>query len=332
MVLELAILPNKSKEGCVVIMGIGVGIYGSNGHQISQSMIERENAYLAGVCGINTDNISPQIPVYASFEEMLKADNIKLVSICSSSRREQAEAIILALKANKHVYAEKPCVMDIEQLDYILQLAEQKNLIFCEMAGTAFERPYYKVKEIVESGVLGQIVQIFAQKSYPYGDWRPQNEDIDGGLIMQNAIYGIRFIEHLAGQKVVTIDAMETTLGNPKNGGLRMAAVLNMKLETNGIATVIANYLNQPGTNIWGNEELRIFGVNGYLRTNILNNTVEVYTKDDAIVYETVPVNSLFQILINCIACNKPLPMSAYELTHPTRLAIKAKQKADSLM
>lgn len=44
--------------------------------------------------------------------------------------------------------------------------------------------------------------------------------------------------------------------------------------------------------------------------------------------HETVPVKNLFQILIACIAGNKPVPVSAYDLTHPTRLAIQAKQKA----
>lgn len=309
---------------------VGIGIYGSNGHQISQSNMESETAYIAGACDVLADALAPNIKVYAAFNEMLADDNIKLVSICSSQRRDQADDIILALKANKHVYAEKPCVMDIGQLDYILEMAQERKLLFCEMAGSVFERPYNKVKEIVDSGVLGQIVQVFAQKSYPYQDWRPQDEDKDGGLILQNAIYGIRFIEHVAGQKVAAIDGLETTLGNPKPGNLRMAAALNMKLESGGIATVIANYLNQPSTNVWGNEELRIFGVNGYLRTNVQNNTVEVYTKDAVVVHETVNIKSLLQILIECIAGNKPLPVSPYELTRPTRLAIQAKQKAEA--
>ncbi|HHY82879.1 MAG TPA: Gfo/Idh/MocA family oxidoreductase [Clostridiales bacterium] len=52
---------------------------------------------------------------------MLENDDIHLVSICSGMRCRQGDDIIKALKAHKHVYAEKPCVMDVEQLDAILK-------------------------------------------------------------------------------------------------------------------------------------------------------------------------------------------------------------------
>jgi len=308
---------------------IGIGLYGSNGHQIHPRMLEGLNAYIAGVCDYTYGDVDPSVPVYDSFGEMLKDGKIQLVTICSGVRRNQGDEILSAIRAHKHVFAEKPSAMDIGQLDAILRLAEENHVIFCEMAGVMYDKPYNKAKEIVESGVLGRIVQVFAQKSYPYHDRRPQNEDIDGGLIEQCAIYGMRFIEHIAGQRIVSIDAIETSLGNPvADGGLKMAAAINMRLESGGIATVIANYLNQPGTKIWGNEEVRIFGVNGFLRTNPFHNTVEVYTKDNAAVYETESEPSLFAHLVDCISNGKPFPFRPYELTRPTRLAILAKHTA----
>lgn len=305
---------------------IGIGLYGANGHQLSPGDIEGENASIVGVCDAPSGTDYGRVAVYGTLEEMLRDGGIDLVSICADPRADQGKAILLALNAGKHVYAEKPCVMEIGQLDFILDLAAHKKLIFCEMAGTAYEQPYHKVKELVESGALGEIVQIFAQKSYPYADWRPQDEATDGGLILQNAVYGIRFVEHIAGQKIASVHAIETSYGNPKGGGLRMAASLNITLESGGIATVIANYLNQPGTKIWGNEELRIFGTTGYLKTNPSDGTVELYSKDGSAVYQPEPCRNLFGILLDCLDGNKPLPISAYDLTHPTRVAIQAKK------
>ena len=311
---------------------IGVGIYGSNGHQISPEMLDGTKACLVGVCDYNNvDDLDSGVISYDTLEEMLTNEDIHLISICSEMRSRQGGDILKALEAHKHVYAEKPCVMDAAQLDAILKLAEEKGLFFCEMAGSIYERPYNKAREIVDSGVLGDIVQVFAQKSYPYHEGRPQDEEVDGGLIMQCAMYGIRFTEHIAGQRVKSIEAIETSLGNPvKNGSLKMAAALNMKLESGGVATVIANYLNQPSTEVWGNEELRVFGTNGFLTTNIQNSTVRVYTAGDVKVYESKEQKSLFEILIDCISLDKPLPVSPYDLTHPTRMAILAKQSAMS--
>lgn len=64
-------------------------------------------------------------------------------------------------RAGKHVYAEKPCALNESDLDRIVATAHETGLLFREMAGTAFGRPYYAMREIVASGFLGEIVRSF---------------------------------------------------------------------------------------------------------------------------------------------------------------------------
>jgi predicted dehydrogenase len=93
------------------------------------------------------------------------------------------------------------------------------------MAGTAFEQPYLSMRSIVKAGAIGEVVQVFAQKSYPYHDKRPQDEDVDGGSIMQVGIHAMRFIEYVACKRIKTIQAIETKLGNlDLEGNLHIAA------------------------------------------------------------------------------------------------------------
>lgn len=312
---------------------VGIGLYGENGHQVSADMIRQEHAKLIGVCGIRKTSFDQDVKVYQSLEELLSDPRIGLVCVCSPKRSGQAEDIRKIIRQGKHVYAEKPCVMREEDLDEILELAKKYNVIFCEMAGCMFERPYNKAREIVEQGSLGEIVQIFVQKSYPYADFRPQDENVDGGLLLQNAIYGARFVEHIAGVKIRRItNTLETSLGNPLgrgnpfSRGLKMAASMQMELENGGIASVIANYLNQPGTKIWGNEELRIFGTKGYLKTNIVDASVDVFAGERHFHYDSAPEDSLLSRLIRCIGQQEPFPYEAEYLTHPTRMVIRAKE------
>ena len=320
---------------------IGIGLYGENGHQVSADMIRQEQAELIGVCGIRKTAFDQSVKVYQSLEELLADPRIGLVCVCSPKRSGQAEDIRKIIRQGKHVYAEKPCVMEEKDLDEILELAEKHHVIFCEMAGCMHERPYNKVREIIKQGVLGEIVQIFVQKSYPYADFRPQDENVDGGLLLQNAVYGARFVEHIAGVKIRRItDTLVTSLGNPlerekpmERGnplkrGFKMAASLQMELENGGIASVIANYLNQPGTKIWGNEELRIFGTRGYLKTNIADASVDVYAGEKYFHYDSAPEDSLFSRLIRSIGQQEPFPYDAGYLTHPTRMVIRAKREA----
>jgi predicted dehydrogenase len=306
---------------------VGVGLYGDNGHQVTFDMIRQENARLIGVCQCQKTSYESSVIVFQTLEDLLSDPKINLVSVCSPMRREQAEDIKKILKNGKHVYAEKPCVMREEDLDEVLLLAEENKVIFCEMAGSMFDQPYNRVKQIVQEQLLGEVVQIFVQKSYPYADFRPQDENIDGGLILQNAIYGARFIEHIAGIRIADMgEALETSLGNPKSGDLIMASTLQMRLENGGIATVIANYLNQPGTKIWGNEELRIFGSKGYLKTNISDASVDLYTEKEQLHFETVEEPGLFHRLVSSIQKKEEFPYTAEYLTHPTRMVLRAKR------
>lgn len=304
---------------------VGIGLYGVNGHQLSPEQIQQVGAELIGVCDFGDLTELPEVIRYESYELMLSDPHINLISLCAPKRSEQGELIIQAIQAGKHVYAEKPCVRREDQLDEILTLAEENGVIFCEMSGSMYEEPYQKAKELVESGILGEIVQVFVQKSYPYVDRRPQDEDIDGGLLEQCAIYGLRFIEQVAGQVIVSAEGIETTKGNPKQGNLRMAAAINAKLQSGAIGTVIANYLNQPSTKVWGNEELRIFGTKGFLQTNIKNKSVEVYIQEQFQTYQGESNGSLLQVLVSSIEQNKPLPFSPEWLLSPTRWAIRIK-------
>lgn len=319
----------KENEETDTMGQVRIALYGENGHQVSEEMIRQAGGILVGVCQIRNTSLGESVKVYQSMQELLEDESIDLVCVCSPLRSEQAEDIKQILRKGKHVYAEKPCVMKEEDLDEILTTAREQNVIFCEMAGCMMDRPYNRVRELIEEGILGEIVQIFVQKSYPYADFRPQDEAVDGGLILQNAVYGARFVEHIAGEKIIEVtDALETSLGNPKEGGLRMACALQMRLEHGGIASVIANYLNQPGTKVWGNEELRVFGTRGYLKTNIEDASVDVFAGEEKLHFESTPKQSLFELLVDCIQKQEPFPYSAEYLTHPTRIVLRAKKKA----
>ncbi|WP_164821735.1 Gfo/Idh/MocA family protein [Paenibacillus koleovorans] len=252
----------------------GIGLYGKNGHQIHDQLQNHPrvellaHAELESVFDKTRTLENPHIKAYDSLEAMLEDPRLSVISLCSPYRRNQARDAVLCLLAGKHVLAEKPCALQESELDAIIQAAYQSGRHFREMSALEFAQPYMAIRDIVQSGQVGEIVQIYAQKSYPYHDRRPQNPDVDGGLIGQVGIYLLRFIEQVALERVVDVTADETSIGNPvPGGGLSMAATLTMKLENGGVACGIANYLNQPGFGKWGNDHLRLFGTKGFLES-----------------------------------------------------------------
>jgi len=303
-----------------------------NGHQIHELLINHSRARLTATAGINPVDLPEallvdNIPHYETLDELLDNKHVDLISLCSPRRCYQAEEAIRCLQAGKHVYAEKPCSMTEKELDKIIYTARREGKHFHEMAGTAFEQPYLEVRRLLKDGTVGDIVQVLAQKSYPYADWRSADEDSDGGIIMKIGIHAVRFVEHVAGISVKHIESAETTQGNPRDDDLCMAANMTMRLANGGLACAIANYLNPPAFGSWGNETLRIFGTKGFVevvdggkRTRLVLNE-----KDMGPLQQTEPSQDYFELYLLSLLEGRQMPLTLEEELHPTRVVIQAK-------
>jgi predicted dehydrogenase len=315
---------------------IKIGLYGINGHQVHNNLVNHPLGTCFVAAGIDPAFIpqpirdNPEFKIYDDLDALLADNRITLISLCSPRRRDQAQQAIRCMEAGKHVYAEKPCALTEADLDAILETSDRTGMAFHEMAGTAFTQPYYAIREVVQSGVLGSIVQVLAQKSYPYHDRRPQDEDVDGGLLLQVGVHALRFIEHVAGEKVSDIYAIETQKGNPGAGDLRMATSMMMRLRNGGVASVLCNYLNPPAFGIRGNEALRIFGTQGFIEAVDGGTKTRLVLQDEdrgALQIDHGGYDYL-DLFLNALLGHGEMPLSPEDEIHPTRVLIRAKADA----
>jgi len=320
---------------------IQVALYGNNGHQIQKQLLDNPRTCLIAIGSINPENLRDPnqkkteiLHQNYSLDEILNNDQVDLISFCSPMRSEQAAQCIRAMECGKHVYAEKPCAMNERDLDSLIETSNRTGQQFHEMAGTAFENPYFSMRELIAAGKIGEVVQVLAQKSYPYRDTRPADENVDGGLILQVGVHGLRYIEHVAGVRVSDIQACETSQGNPRKDNLKMAAAFMMKLENGGVASLTANYLNQRGFGQWGNEHLRIWGTKGFVEaTDGGVNTRLVIGEEDC-----GPLNLLnqskkyFETFLDFLIDEKPMPLTLEDELHPTRMVMRARESAKGLI
>ena len=322
-------------------MKIGIGLYGKNGHQIADILEKHPDAELAAIAAYDLISLPHSqrnkdgLGNYGTLEEMLKDDRVELVSLCSPRRRDQAEDALKCLMAGKHVYAEKPCAMTEKELDAILDTACSRGLKFHEMAGTAFEQPYLSMRRHVKDGVIGEVIQVFAQKSYPYHEGRPQDNDVDGGLVMQVGIHAVRFIEHVAGIRVADVKTVATRLGNPvEHGELQMAASYVLQLENGGVACIAANYLNQPGFGKWGNEHLRIFGTKGFIESTDGGERTRLVLGDrDCGPFELPEKGKdYFDYYMDELKGRGEMPITLEEELHPLRIVIRANKTQEAAL
>ncbi len=313
---------------------IRVGLHGLNGHQIHRNLDAHPRAKLVAVADIPRDQLSREhaadaaLRVHPSFDALIADPEVDFVSLCSPRRADQAALAIRSLRAGKHVLAEKPCALTEDELDAIITAARESGRIFHEMAGSGFGQPYLAMRDIVRSGVLGEIIQVISEKSYPYADWRPQDERLDGGVILQNAIHALRFVEHVAGLRIASVCAAETTLGNPvAGGGLRMASALLLTLHNGGLASITANYLNPPGTGVWGDESLKILGSRGFVESTAggKHTRLVVGDQDHGPLDTTAPRIDWLNTFFAEITGGGKFPVTLEEELSPTRWALRAK-------
>lgn len=320
-----------------------VGIYGQYGHQIHKKLYTNPNAELVAVCNVTDEFIKEiesgcgkKIKAYNALDDMLKDSSIDLVSLCSPQRIEQENDAVKCLLAGKHVYAEKPAAFSEKGLERILKVAEETGYEFHEMADSIFIEPYWSAMKTVKGGNIGEVVQVYVQKSYPLNiKSRPQNEETDGGLIRQAGIHAIRFLEHITGLSVKNVNVYQTHLGNIKNEGLYTASSWSMTLSNGGVASACVNYMNPSGFGKWGNESIRIFGTEGMLEITDGARRTHIYTQksdEGAIDISDSDCKDFFDLLVSHLLYGEDMPMTLEEELHPLKVVIRAFDNAECVV
>lgn len=316
---------------------IRIGLYGNNGHQIGKLITpEHPDAELTAVCFPDSDEEKlresyPGAIIYKTLDEMLSNSNTDLISLCSPKRADQVADALKCLNAHKHVYAEKPAAFTEEELDMLLSTAKNNNVEIHEMTDAVFAEPFWTMRKLIQSGKIGEVIQVYAQKSYPsMFESRPQEDEVQGGLIRWVGIHAICFIEHITGLKVVDVEAFQTHLGNITSEGLHTAASLSMALENGAVASACINYLKPLGFSLWGKEAVTVFGSKGIIEINDGGLISHIYTDTDEgqIEYDESECIDLFNILMAHLNRGKNFPLSVDEEFHPLRTAIRAVRKA----
>ncbi len=144
-----------------------------------------------------------------SYEDALKED-IDVVAI-GGRYGVRGEAIIKALKAGKHIIADKPVCTSLEELDEIEKLAFEKGLKVGCMYDLRYIAPAVAAKKLLESGKMGEVYNVAfdGQHCIDYEN-RPAwyfEENMHGGTINDLSIHGIDLVSQLTNLEIESVDS-----------------------------------------------------------------------------------------------------------------------------
>lgn len=144
-------------------------------------------------------NFSGCIP-YGSYQDLVDSDvDAIYVATPHTFHFEHAQ---LALNAGKPVLCEKPFTINSAQAQTLIDLASEKNLALMEAIWTRFLPHIQVVRDIVHSGVLGNIQTLTADHGqYLPRDLHPRlwEPGLGGGALLDLGIYPITFADIVLG-------------------------------------------------------------------------------------------------------------------------------------
>jgi len=110
----------------------------------------------------------PNAVIYRSVEALIQDPEIELV-VVNTPVQTHFEFTKMALEAGKHVVLEKPMTVSLEEAETLAKLATSLNLQLIVYQNRRYDGDFLFVKEVVESGVLGQLFEV----EFAYNRFRP---------------------------------------------------------------------------------------------------------------------------------------------------------------
>lgn len=155
---------------------------------------------------------------YGSAEEMLEEPRLADVMFITTQDRQHVRQAIAALRKGYHILLEKPISPDLEECREIVKVAKEcgRKVVVCHVL--RYTPVFRKVKEILDSGVLGDIVDINASEnvgwfhmahSFVRGNWR--NSDESSPMILQKCCHDMDLYLWLANKKCKSLSSFGST-------------------------------------------------------------------------------------------------------------------------
>jgi predicted dehydrogenase len=131
---------------------------------------------------------------YEDVQEMLAAEDLDLVSICTPPS-SHAELTICCLRAGVDVLVEKPMAPSLEECDAMIAAAVENGRILSVVAQNRFRDDTATLKEVLDSGLIGPVSHAHVSSAWWRGTayydlwWRGRWESEGGGCTLNHAIH-----------------------------------------------------------------------------------------------------------------------------------------------
>ncbi|MDY0386647.1 MAG: UDP-N-acetylglucosamine 3-dehydrogenase [Methanolobus sp.] len=292
---------------------IGAGAMGKNHIRIYSEMPDVE---LVGISDIDRELVEElaeqyQTKAFTDYKELL-AQGLDAVSIVVPTKMHRQVAVD-AIEAGAHVLVEKPIADTVENADAIIKAAKDKKRLAMVGHIERFNPAVIKLKEIIDSGLLGKIVSISTTRVGPYN---PRIRDV--GVILDIGVHDIDVISYLYGRPVNQVYAV----AGADIHSFEDHATIHMRLDNEFSGLVEVNWLTPHKI-----RKLTAVGVDGVAYLDYIDQSVELHDSNwvrKAKIESKEPLKNELQYFIDCINKGKKPEPCATDGKHALKVSLAA--------
>jgi D-xylose 1-dehydrogenase (NADP+, D-xylono-1,5-lactone-forming) len=151
-----------------------------------------------------------KVSCFDGFDQVINHKDIDVIYI-PLANEEHTEAALKAIRAKKHVLIEKPMAIKSKEVEALIQEATHNNVKIMEGFMYAFHPQFDRIKNIIQSNILGEVNYAHAMFSFPIQPARFYriNRSIDngGGALWDIGPYAIHTVRQCFKEYPIKVQA-----------------------------------------------------------------------------------------------------------------------------
>lgn len=158
-----------------------------------------------------------KVPFYEDFREMLKKEDVDVVTILTPSGMHAEHAIAVS-EFKKHIVVEKPMALSLEDADRMTAACKKNGVELFVVKQNRFNVPVVRLRQELESGRFGKLVMGTVrvrwcrdQSYYDQDEWRG-TWALDGGAFSNQASHHVDLLQWMMGDVESVVAKGETFL------------------------------------------------------------------------------------------------------------------------
>ena len=185
---------------------------------------------------------------YLDYKEMLKKEDIEVVSVLTPSGTHAAIGVDVA-NSKKHLVVEKPMALRLEDADLLIETCYRNGIKLFVVKQNRFNLPVKKLKEALDNGRFGKLVLGTVrvrwsrrQDYYDQDEWRGTWAQ-DGGVLTNQASHHVDLLQWMMGPVDSVVAKAGTYLSNIETEDTGVAI---LKFRNGGLGIVEATTCARP--------------------------------------------------------------------------------------